>query len=214
MSDTPMKGTTKERITGKTDMKNWHLPHKGNTKQVILDLAEDLLVKRGFKGFSYKNISTLLGIKNAAIHYHYPTKSDLGVEIIRRERVRFEEFVAGLELEQMNAAQKMETFLDKYRNLPDSKDRITLASALEMNFKVLPDEMQEETRKLIFAYIDWLEDILKAGLEDAAFKFSGSPRDQASLILSILHGAMSLAQATDDSFLDAATRQIMLTLGK
>lgn len=214
MSDTPMKGNTKERITGKTDVGNWHLPHKGNTKQVILDLAEDLLLKRGFKGFSYKNISTLLGIKNAAIHYHYPTKSVLGVEIIRRERIRFEEFVAGLKFEQMNPAEKMDTFLDKYRNLPDTKDRISLASALEMNFKVLPEEMQDETRKLIFAYIDWLEDTLKAGLEEAEFKFSGNPRDQASLILSILHGAMNLALATDDSFLDAAIRQIKLTLGK
>ena len=48
-----------------------------NTKRVILDLAESLLQEKGFNGFSYAHIATELGVKNAAIHYHFPTKEAL-----------------------------------------------------------------------------------------------------------------------------------------
>jgi TetR/AcrR family transcriptional repressor of nem operon len=46
-----------------------------DTKKRILDMAEDLLLTRGFNAFSYQHISSELGMKNAAIHYHYPKKT-------------------------------------------------------------------------------------------------------------------------------------------
>jgi len=57
-----------------------------DTKNKIMDLAENLLLSRGYNGFSYKDISLALGIKNATVHYHYPAKKDLGVAVIRRAR--------------------------------------------------------------------------------------------------------------------------------
>ena len=60
---------------------------RGTTKRRILDLAENLLQRLGYNGFSYQHLSKELGIKNAAIHYHFPTKEELGVEIIERTPV-------------------------------------------------------------------------------------------------------------------------------
>ena len=64
-----------------------------DTKVEILDLAENLLRDRGFNGFSYANISSALKIKNAAVHYYFPGKADLGMAIIRRARERFAAWV-------------------------------------------------------------------------------------------------------------------------
>ncbi|HEY3475881.1 MAG TPA: TetR/AcrR family transcriptional regulator, partial [Anaerolineales bacterium] len=50
-----------------------------NSKRTILNMAEDLLQYKGFNGFSYAHISSKLGVKNAAIHYHFPTKEDLSL---------------------------------------------------------------------------------------------------------------------------------------
>ncbi|MEO1449032.1 MAG: TetR/AcrR family transcriptional regulator, partial [Bacteroidota bacterium] len=60
-----------------------------DTKTDILNLAEQLIRTHGYNGFSYKDISSALHIKNAAVHYHYPAKSDLGVAVLRRMRTEF-----------------------------------------------------------------------------------------------------------------------------
>ena len=49
-----------------------------NTRGAILDAAEELLQRRGYNAFSYHHIAVQLGIRNAAIHYHFPAKEDLG----------------------------------------------------------------------------------------------------------------------------------------
>jgi len=48
-----------------------------DTKTAILERAMALLQSKGYDGFSYKDISGPMGVKNAAIHYHYPSKTDL-----------------------------------------------------------------------------------------------------------------------------------------
>ena len=39
---------------------------KPDTRKLILDTAEELLLTRSFSAFSYSNIATTLGVKNAA----------------------------------------------------------------------------------------------------------------------------------------------------
>jgi len=55
-----------------------------DTRTQILDIAEQLARQRGFSGFSYRDISQPLGIRNAAVHYHFPTKADLGIALLER----------------------------------------------------------------------------------------------------------------------------------
>ena len=43
-----------------------------DTREQIIDRASELMMQRGFNGFSYSDISAPLGVKNAAIHYHFP----------------------------------------------------------------------------------------------------------------------------------------------
>ena len=49
----------------------------GNTRECIIQTAHRLLLQRGINGFSYRDIAEPLGVKNAAIHYHFPSKMDL-----------------------------------------------------------------------------------------------------------------------------------------
>ena len=60
-----------------------------NTKRSIMDLAESFLQEKGFNGFSYAHIAKKLDVKNAAIHYHFPSKEALVAEVIQRYRDRF-----------------------------------------------------------------------------------------------------------------------------
>ena len=55
----------------------------------ILDVAERLAQTRGFNGFSYADIAAELGITKASLHYHFPSKADLGRALIERYAASF-----------------------------------------------------------------------------------------------------------------------------
>src|ERR1041384_893083 len=67
-------------------------PRARDTREEILNCAEELWQRRGYNGFSYHHIAVQLGIRNAAIHYHFPSKENLGVALIQRYRERFREW--------------------------------------------------------------------------------------------------------------------------
>ena len=64
--------------------------------QRILDVAERLIQTRGFNGFSYADVSAAVGITKASLHYHFPTKADLGLSLVQRYQETFVEALAGL----------------------------------------------------------------------------------------------------------------------
>src|ERR1700689_5234 len=55
----------------------------------ILDVAEQLAQTRGYNGFSYADIASQLGVTKASLHYHFPSKAELGRALIERYRVVF-----------------------------------------------------------------------------------------------------------------------------
>ena len=57
-----------------------------DTREQIMDRAAQLLMSRGYKGFSYRDISSHLGVKNAAVHYHFPAKADLALALVNEYR--------------------------------------------------------------------------------------------------------------------------------
>jgi len=55
----------------------------------IIDTAIKMIREGGYHSFSFRQIATELGIKSASIHYHFPSKEDLGVAVM----VRYTEIV-------------------------------------------------------------------------------------------------------------------------
>ena len=62
---------------------------RSETAEQILDLAETLIQTRGYSAFSYQDISDALGIRKASIHYHFASKTDLGIAVVDRYVERF-----------------------------------------------------------------------------------------------------------------------------
>ena len=62
---------------------------RSRTAEQILDLAEMLIQTRGYSAFSYQDISDALGITKASIHYHFASKTDLGIAVVDRYVERF-----------------------------------------------------------------------------------------------------------------------------
>jgi len=179
-----------------------------DTKAEILELAENLLLDRGFNGFSYANISPVLKIKNAAIHYYFPAKADLGVAIIQRARERFAKWTQDQRMVAKPPAEKLEAFFRSYLRFLEAGQQVCLGGALETDFKTLPSKMQVETQKFALGILVWMEGVLEDGREKHIFSFPGEAKDQAILILSSLQGALQMTRAVGPSCLHLAMAQI------
>ena len=181
------------------------------TKRTILDIAENLFLEGGYGSFSYKHISSALGIKNAAVHYHYPTKPDLGRAIVARARRRFERWREDIDKRGLDPARKLDEFFELFRYFLDA-GKICFGGALGINFTALPEKMQEEAQGLGSDFLNWLENLLDEGRSEGAFTFPGGPKDQAFVILSSLQGILQMARNYGPSCFDIAKRQIIRSM--
>ena len=105
-----------------------------NSKRTILNLAEALLQDKGFNGFSYAHISKELGVKNAAIHYHFPTKEDLSIAVIQRYRDRFKLWINNSRVEDLSPEQKLDWFFNIYTDMRADKGKVCLVGSIEAEF--------------------------------------------------------------------------------
>ena len=50
-------------------------------KEALLKAAENKVRLGGYSNFSFRELANEVGIKSASVHYHFPTKADLGAEL-------------------------------------------------------------------------------------------------------------------------------------
>jgi AcrR family transcriptional regulator len=179
-----------------------------DNRSKILDAAEELLQESGFGNFSYQDIATDLGIKKAAIHYHFPAKADLGVALVRRYLERFNEFAHEHAARERSPRQGIEAYFGIAINYLRYGARVCPLGVLEAEFHAIPKAMQVEIRLLDEGTRDWLEGLLAAGLASGEFSFTGPARDKALLIVAAVQGALQIARAAGPKVLFNTLRQI------
>src|ERR1700753_306193 len=77
---------------------------RSDTAGQIPDLAETLIQTRGYSAFSYQDIADALGIRKASIHYHFASKTDLGIAVVDRYVARFGAALAAIEADQSQSS--------------------------------------------------------------------------------------------------------------
>jgi TetR/AcrR family transcriptional repressor of nem operon len=185
-----------------------------NSKRTILNLAEALLQDKGFNGFSYANIASELGVKNAAIHYHYPSKEDLGIAVMQRYRERFKLWINNARVKDLTPEAKLDWFLNIYTSMRADQGKICLVGSMEAEFNSIPEGLQNEVQNLHKELLAWLQITLADGREAGVFVFKGEPADKAALLLSTLQGALQMARALGPRKFHAVIEQIKLDLLK
>ena len=160
-----------------------------------MNIAEALLQDKGFNGFSYAHIATELGVKNAAIHYHFPSKEDLGVAVIQRYRERFRLWVNNSRVRDRSPVQKLDWFFGIYSDMRADSGKVCLVGSMETEFNSIPDALRTEVESLHRELLTWLEAALKEGREAGVFEFKGTPAGKAAMLLSSLQGGLQMARA-------------------
>ena len=185
-----------------------------DTRKELLDLAETLVRTRGYNGFSYRDLAEQIGIKTASIHYHFPTKGDLGEALIKNEKEVFARNLAQLDAAEKDPRRRLERFIQLFQASTIGCDnRMCLGAMLAVEQETLPDAVRQAVRQLFAANEEWLAKLLEEGRKARQFRFKGSADVAARSLFSSLEGALLTARAFHDAGrFEATTRWILETL--
>ncbi|AZP88819.1 TPA: TetR/AcrR family transcriptional regulator [Klebsiella pneumoniae] len=168
-----------------------------DTRQSLINSAEFMLRSRGYAAFSYADLEKMVGIRKASIHHYFPKKEDLGVEIvetyINRSAVDFEK----IDHDFPNAFGRLCAFAALFRAAM-ADGMLPLCGALAAEMAALPETMQSLTRKYFTLQLQWLEKTIEEGTAAGEFAATGTPRQKAFQILSLLEGSSFVRWAMND----------------
>lgn len=176
------------------------------TRQQILNLAEELIRTRGYHAFSYKDISQQLHIKNAAVHYHFPSKEELGIAIIQDSIDLFKNKEETWN--QMSSTDQLHDFISIYQKSNDRKWSC-LMGALSSSVEALPERMQTKLSEMGEYILDRLTLTLDEGLKNGAFHFLEEPRAKAELMISSLLSSLLLDRVMKENIFDSIKTSII-----
>lgn len=167
-----------------------------DTRTRILELAKELLINHGFNGFSYAHISKPLKIRNAAVHYHFAGKVELGLHLL--ESCRRPVFPRlGLD-ENCKPRKAIVRYLEASCDPDDAFVDLEIIGAMAADFAGLPDLLRAASRTALTHHTKWLSGQLKAGRKRGQVKFAGKPREQAAKVLMTLQGGQLHARLNGD----------------
>lgn len=170
---------------------------RSDTASQILDVAEQLVQVRGFNAFSYADVAADLGLTNAALHYHFRSKSELGEALIERYAIRFHAALDEIDESNTDPRRKLEAYADLYATVLRSH-RMCLCGMLAAEHETLSVGMQQAVTLFFEDNEAWLTGVLRQGREGGVLQFAGSPGEEARSIVSGLEGAMLIARSFGD----------------
>ncbi|MCG8459742.1 MAG: TetR/AcrR family transcriptional regulator [Holophagales bacterium] len=169
------------------------------THRRLLDVGAELCQTLGYNAFSYRHLAERLGIKTATIHYYFPTKADLGRELMAGYRRTTAVALTALDGEGSSAADKLNRFAEIFVGTFEDGGRLCLCGSFAADYATLPDSIQREVRGYFEDNERWLERVLTEGRGAGELAFEGEPAEVARALFSSLEGAMLAARTFSDA---------------
>lgn len=174
--------------------------NKTSAYDKILDTAEDLIQTQGFNAFSFRDIALTVGIKTSSIHYHFPTKAELGKAVVKRHHECTSDALTQiLNNNSLSCKKKIGIFLDGiFSSTYASDSKMCLGGMLASDVITLPEIIQFEVKAFFNSLEKWLEQLLLQGKAKGEFQLKKSAKVEAEFILSVVEGALLLARLFHD----------------
>ncbi|CAN5146067.1 TetR/AcrR family transcriptional regulator [soil metagenome] len=168
---------------------------ESETRELLLTAAMEFVEARGYNAFSYRDLSESIGIRTASIHYHFPTKADLGVAMVVRHRQDNAEFFQRVDGGGGTAFERLKRYCEAFRKSYGKGARICFAGMMATDSESLTPEVLAEVRGCYSDHEEWLTRTLKDGHRKGEVQFHESAAIVARAIFDALEGAMFATRA-------------------
>lgn len=169
------------------------------TAEHIVNEAGNLIMKRGYNGFSYADIAKAVGIRKPSIHHHFATKNDLAIAVVGQSRAVIWAHIDQLATAEPDAVAQLRAYATYWeRCIADDSAPFCVAAMLAAELPSLPDELATSVRAHFNELTDWLARMLALGVRQKSVRLVGSPEQEADAFMSAIYGAMLSARAFGD----------------
>ena len=170
-----------------------------NTKEELLHVAEDKVRKGGYDNFSFREIANEIGIKSASVHYHFPTKADLGAELAHQYTEAFLKALGDVDSIKARGENPIDVYTKIFKHALLTDNKMCLGGLLGAQNESLPEKVQIEVKRFFDKNLEWLKAAHSANGE-------ANPSQAAITTISLLEGAMMISKALNDhSYFTLAT---------
>jgi TetR/AcrR family transcriptional regulator, transcriptional repressor for nem operon len=168
------------------------------TTTQLLDEAQRLVQLRGFNAFSYADLAQAVGISKPSIHYHFPAKQDLALELIRRYRRNLADGLAWVDSSSSETSTRLKMYVQYFAGLVHDQ-KLCLCAALAADAGTLSEPVRFEVAQALAQKTTWLAQMM--------------PEQTAKRFVATVEGAMLLARANQDpSLYDSVCAALLKTV--
>lgn len=146
----------------------------------ILDAAERRARTGGYNGFSFRDIATDVGIKSASVHYHFPSKEDLGEALADRYIENIMERLG--EPDGLKPIDAFDRIAQLFLTSHEVDDLMCLCGVFSAEAAILPNTVRVPVDRFFRNLIDWFAQ----PLED---------KDEAEIAVAALEGGLIISRA-------------------
>jgi TetR/AcrR family transcriptional regulator, transcriptional repressor for nem operon len=166
-----------------------------DTKQTIMTAARAMVQARGYNGLSFRELAKEVGVKSASVHYHFPTKGDLGAALAQRytddAAAHFDGFLA----DSQDPDSCIRSYTDVFRSALLNNNRMCLCGIMAAEHDDLPVEVRAEVDRFTEVNVRWLVKVLSLRKSGANKK---AVQRQALAIFAAIEGAQLVARGRGD----------------
>lgn len=163
-----------------------------DTRETIMALARATAQAHGYSGLSFRELAKAVGIKSASIHYHFPTKADLGAALARRYREDAAATLARLAGETPDPGTCLREYAGIFRLALENDNRMCMCGFLAAEHDDLPEAVRAEARAFADVNVAWLGEVLSRADP------GGDSAGRALAIFAAVSGAQLVARSRGD----------------
>ena len=186
------------------------MPPTTDTREALILAAIEAIETVGFPAMSFRDLADTIGIKSASIHYHFPSKADLGLAVIHHLEQQALGMFAELEREHADVAARFRAKVSYTKAFAANHDRMCAWGSMLSDYGALPDPVRIELTRVGTwvhqTYVRWIDE----GRRSGQLYFPGDPGAMAGMLHCVFIGVLMQRRAglglDADAVLDQALR--------
>lgn len=120
-----------------------------------MDAARSAVQARGYNALSFRELAKDVGVKSASVHYHFPTKGNLGAALARdyteQGRIYLEALATRPEI-----GARMDGYVAIFRQALEDDNRMCLCGIMAAEQHDLPPEVRAEVDRFTDVNVAWI----------------------------------------------------------
>ena len=164
-------------------------------REEIMTAARTAAQAHGYHGLNFRDLAAATGVKSASVHYHFPTKADLGAALARRYREEAEETFAAISAAAADPSKRLRQYAAVFRRALENENRMCMCGFMAAETDDLPDAVKAEVKAFGDANVAWLAGVLAAAHPGRSAKAN---RGHALAVFAAISGAQLIARSRGD----------------